>query len=128
MFNREKIGAAAQDIANHLHLVDHVKALQDQQKTLAQGLADLSEKLRDVQLEMRSLKSETKLEALKEAQGVVFAVQGGLNQRIEDLAVQVGVMRASAFPAPMAERPRRPNPELETVSTEADVVGLLKDR
>lgn len=45
---------------------------------------------------MLVLKSETKLEALREAQSVVYNVQSGLNQRIENLAIRVAISEALA--------------------------------
>ncbi|MBL1257980.1 hypothetical protein [Methylocystis sp. Sn-Cys] len=50
--------------------------------------------MNEIEVELRVLKAETKLDALREAQAVVNAVQGNLNQRIEDLAVKVAVMEA----------------------------------
>ncbi len=40
---------------------------------------------------MTVLKAETKLDAIREAQSVVYAVQSGLNQRIEDIAIKLAV-------------------------------------
>lgn len=40
---------------------------------------------------MAVLKAETKLDTIREAQAVVYAVQNGLNQRIEDIAVKLAV-------------------------------------
>ncbi|WP_294196854.1 hypothetical protein [uncultured Sphingomonas sp.] len=110
MFSRAKIGAAAQEIANHLQLVEHVKALQDGQKAIADSIAVLNDRIRAIELEMSTLKAEVKLEALKEAQGVIFAVQGGLNQRIEDVAVQVAVLRATGGVSHAVEGARRAAP------------------
>ena len=109
MFSRDKLGAAAREIADHLQIVDHVKALQDGQKALADGLAKLGDRIRILEQDMAVLRAETKLEALKEAQGVVFAVQGGLSQRIEDLAVQVAVFGATGI-APAATPRVRTDP------------------
>jgi hypothetical protein len=40
-------------------------------------------------MEMRTLKSETTLQAVRGAQTIVNSVLGGLNQRLADLAVKV---------------------------------------
>ena len=45
---------------------------------------------------MRVLKAETKLESLKEAQYLVNSVQGGLNERIETLAIKVARLDTGA--------------------------------
>ncbi|OIQ93596.1 hypothetical protein GALL_244440 [mine drainage metagenome] len=118
VFSREKIGAAAQEIANHLQLVDHVKELKDGQKSLADGIAALGGRIRELELEMSKFKAEVRLEALKEAQSVVFAVQSGLNQRIENLAVQVAVMGAARSLMPVNEKSHRLTPGIEAISAE----------
>jgi hypothetical protein len=92
MFSRKNIGEAAKEIADHLHLVENVKALQMAQKELANSIRLLSERVRDVEADMRILKSETKFEALRETQAIVNSVQGGLNERIEGVAVKVALM------------------------------------
>ncbi len=56
----------------------------------------LDERVRDLQADIRTLKAETKLDALREAQAIVNAVQGGLNQRIEALAVKVALVETAA--------------------------------
>ena len=113
MFKREKLGAAAQEIADHLQLIENVKTLQSEQKSLADGLAALGERIRDLELEMRGLKSETKLEALKEAQGVVFSVQGSLNQRIENLAVKIEGLRSNGTSPQLLDGQRTTSDNLE---------------
>ncbi len=82
MFNRAGLAKAASELADHLHVIDNIKALQTGQKELADAIPVLDERVRDLQLDMRTLKAETKLDALREAQAIVNAVQGGLNQRI----------------------------------------------
>jgi cell fate (sporulation/competence/biofilm development) regulator YmcA (YheA/YmcA/DUF963 family) len=89
VFSRKKVAEAAQELADHLKLIDHVKALQTGQKEIGEAIAKLGDRIRDIEREMSVLKAETRLEALKEAQSVVYAVQGNLNQRLEDLAVRI---------------------------------------
>jgi uncharacterized phage infection (PIP) family protein YhgE len=109
-FSRTKSAEAAEEIANHLRLVDHVKALQTGQKELAEAIATLSDRLGKIEAQMGQLKAETRLEAVKEAQSVVYAVQSNLNQRIQDLAVKLAVAEASdARPAQLP----RPSPDLD---------------
>ena len=88
-FDRQKVGAAARELADHLQLIENVRALQTAQKELGDALAALSGRIRDIEADMRVLKAETKLENLKEIQAVINSVQGGLNERIETLAIKV---------------------------------------
>jgi cell fate (sporulation/competence/biofilm development) regulator YmcA (YheA/YmcA/DUF963 family) len=93
MFSRKQLSEAVKELADHLQVVEHIKALQVAQKELADAIKSMGERMHNLEAEMRALKSETKLEALKETQVIVNAVQGGLNQRIEDVAVKVAVMQ-----------------------------------
>jgi hypothetical protein len=91
-FGRKAIAEAAKEVADQLQVVEHVKALQTAQKELADAIKLMGERIRDLELEMRVLKADTKLEALKETQIIVNGVQGGLNQRIENVAVKVAMI------------------------------------
>jgi hypothetical protein len=51
--------------------------------------------VRDIQTESRALRAEARLEALGETLGIVNAVQGWHNQRIEDLAVKVAIVESN---------------------------------
>ena len=92
MWGKKEIADAAKELADSLHVVEHVKALQIAQKELADGLRLMGERIRNLEIEMRVLKSETKLDAIKETQIIVNAVQGGLNQRIEAVAIKVALL------------------------------------
>jgi hypothetical protein len=100
VWGRDKVAKAAQEIADHLKLIEHVKALQTGQKDLAAAIARLDDRLRMIEAEIRSIRSETALQAVREAQSIVNAVQGHLNERIEKVAVDVAVLRH--------DRPRGP--------------------
>jgi hypothetical protein len=100
LFSRDKISSAAKELAEHLDIIQTVRSLQIAQKETADSihvvrkeLADAMEKLdsriQRIEIEMRALKAETALECIKETQNIVNGVQGNLNQRIQDLAVQV---------------------------------------
>jgi hypothetical protein len=91
-WSREKIGKTAQEIANHLMLVENVKALQQGQKEMADAIAALRDRIRDLEADIRGLKAETKLEAIKETQQMVNAVQGAFHERLTDLTVRVAHM------------------------------------
>lgn len=128
MFGRDKLAVAAQELANHLQLVDHVKALQEGQKALGDGIAALGDRLRALELEMSTLKAETKLDALREAQNVVFAVQSGLNQRIEDLAVQVAVFEATGLQPSFPDRTKRQVNGLQQAPAGPETPELIQDQ
>lgn len=91
MWSRKSLGDAAREIADHLQLIEHVKALQTGQKELGAAIATLGDRLRAIETDLAVLRAEVKLDALREAQSVVYAVQGGLNQQIQDLAVRMAV-------------------------------------
>ena len=89
---REKIAEAAKEIADSLMIVENVKALQHGQKDIADAVKALDDRIRAIEFEMRALKAETTMQAIKETTLIVNAVQGSLNQRIEDIAIKVAVL------------------------------------
>lgn len=95
IFGRGRAAEVAQEVVDHLKLIDNVKALQQGQKELADAINRLGHKLNSIEADMKSLKAEIKLEALKEAQSVVWSVQSEFNQRVQDIAVKVGVLENS---------------------------------
>lgn len=96
MFGREKLAQAAKELADHLLVVESIKALQTAQKELADAIKKLDQRIRRIENDLQVIKAETKLDALRETQSVINAVQGGLNQRIEDLAVKIAVMQSES--------------------------------
>ena len=92
MWGRDQISKAAQEVADHLQIVEHVKALQQGQRDLSNAVARLDDRIRNIEINLRALKAETALDAIKETQSIVNAVQGSLNQRIENLAVKVAIL------------------------------------
>jgi cell fate (sporulation/competence/biofilm development) regulator YmcA (YheA/YmcA/DUF963 family) len=99
MFSRDRIAKAAAELADHLQIIDTVRSLQVGQKELADAIKTLGQQVREIQTELRALKAETRLEALRETQTIVNAVQGGLNQRIEALAVKIAVVESGVYEA-----------------------------
>ena len=91
--SKEKIAKAAEEIANQLQVVEHIKALQVAQKELADSIKLQGDRIRNIETELRALKAETLFQAIKETQSIVNSVQGGLNQRMETLAVQVALIQ-----------------------------------
>lgn len=92
MFSRKDIAAAAKDLAAHLALVDDVANLQKMQKEMADAIAKLNDRLKDVEAEMRVLKAEVKLDAIKETQQMINSVQGAFYQKLTDLTVRVSAL------------------------------------
>ena len=114
IFGRGKAAEVAQEFADHLKLIDNVKALQQGQKELADAISLLNQKVNHIEADIKSLKAEIKFEALKEAQAVVWSVQSEFNQRIQDIAVKVGVLEQSQklIDAPAMQKLARPNGEI----------------
>jgi hypothetical protein len=86
---------SSEKLADALQVVESVKSLQTAQKEIANAVRALDDRIRAVEIEMRVIRAETTLHALKETQLIVNAVQGGLNQRIESLAVKVAIIENS---------------------------------
>lgn len=88
-WSREKIGKTAQEIADHLMLVENVKALQQAQKEMANAIGLLDDRMRKMEADMRSVKAEAKFEAVKETQQMLNSVQGAFHDKLTDLTVRV---------------------------------------
>ncbi|MGO9742330.1 MAG: hypothetical protein ACLPN5_12615 [Roseiarcus sp.] len=113
LFGRDKVAKAAQDFADHLKLVENVRAPQVAQKELADEMGRLDERVRAVESELRAAKAEIRSDALRETQNIVNAVQGGLNQRIQDLAVDLAILQHETGSTRL-ERPSARAKRLET--------------
>jgi uncharacterized protein YeeX (DUF496 family) len=92
LFSREKLASAAKELAEHLDIIQTVRSLQDAQKKIADAIENLEDRIQKIETEMRALKAETALECIRETQSIVNGMQGNLNQRIQDLAVQVATL------------------------------------
>jgi predicted nucleic acid-binding Zn-ribbon protein len=88
-FSHEKIGKTAREIADHLMLVENVKALQQAQKEMANAIAALGDRIRKMETDMRAVKAEAKFEAIKEAQQMLNSVQGAFHDKLTDLTVRI---------------------------------------
>ncbi len=89
MWGREKIGKTVEEVANHLLLVDHVKALQQGQKEIAEALKTVNDRLMAVEAEFKVLKAETQRDALREVQQAINAVQGAFYDKLGSLSTRV---------------------------------------
>lgn len=96
MWGRDKIAQAAKELAEHLQVIENIKSLQEGQKKLADAINALDQRLKCVELELKLIRADVRVDALRETQNIVNSVQGGLNQRIEDLAIKVAVMERGA--------------------------------
>jgi len=97
MFSKDKVAAAAQEIVDHLKMVEHIKALQDGQRDIAREYHKLSERVASIESDLRAIRAETTLAAIQETQKIINSVQGGLNDRIEKVAIQMAVFEATQF-------------------------------
>lgn len=88
-FNRKQAADIAEEIVDHLKLIENVKALQTGQKEIAMAVAKLGEDVRRLEIDMTALKSEIKYEAMKEAQSAVLSVQSSFNERLQDIALKM---------------------------------------
>ena len=117
LFGRDKVARAAEDLVDILKLVENVKSLQAAQKELADAIASLEERIRNIETELRIAKAEIRSDALRETQNIVNAVQGGLNQRIQDLAVDLAILQHESERERLEgspPRPKRLTPPAET--------------
>lgn len=87
--SRERIEKAAQEVADQLMLVEHVKALQQGQKQMADAIALIDGRLRQIETEMRAVKAEAKLEAIKETNQMLQSVQDAFHDKLALLTAKV---------------------------------------
>tara|TARA_R110000782_G_scaffold19665_1_gene53544 strand:+ start:2907 stop:3287 length:381 start_codon:yes stop_codon:yes gene_type:complete len=100
---RQATAEAVQDFVDHLRLTDNVRALQELQEEIAEAVGKLSNRLQALETafpeRLATHKAETQLEAIRQAQDVVYKVQGGMNERMETLAVRMSLYERSRSPA-----------------------------
>jgi hypothetical protein len=123
MFSREKIAKAAQELADHLQIIENVESLQTAQEYMANAIRVLDDRLRAIESEMRAMRAEIRLDAIREVQTLVNAVQGGLNQRIEDIAVKLAMVERDTAPAPNGATGVRPYDGAPTLTPPRDGEG-----
>ena len=79
-------------------LVENVKALQQAQKEMANAISVLDGRIRNMEADMRAIKAEAKVDALKETQQVLNAVQGAFNDKLTGITVQVSHLEGPKAP------------------------------
>ncbi|BGE85688.1 hypothetical protein Ms3S1_21240 [Methylosinus sp. 3S-1] len=72
--------------------------MQEAQKKLADAINALNQRLRSLEVELKLMRADVRVDALQETQSIVNSVQGGLNQRIEERGADRG--ERSADPRP----------------------------
>ncbi|MBU3889060.1 hypothetical protein FM996_11570 [Methylosinus sporium] len=108
MLGRDKIARAARELAEHLQIIENIKSLQEAQKQLADAIGALDQRLRLLEVELKVIRADVRVDALRETQNIVNSVQGGLNQRIEDLAIKVALMEKGASAPRIEAHPSLP--------------------
>jgi chromosome segregation ATPase len=89
IFTRKGVAEAAKELAAQLAVVDDVANLQEMQKELADAIAKLNDRIKGLEAEMRALKAEVKLEAIKETHQMLHTVQGVFHEKLTDLTVRL---------------------------------------
>jgi predicted nucleic acid-binding Zn-ribbon protein len=85
----EKIGQAAQEVADQLLLTEHVKALQQGQKQMADAIALIDSRLRQIETDIRAVTAEAKFEAIKETTHMLQTIQGAFHDKLTHLTLKV---------------------------------------
>jgi len=85
----ETILKAADLIADVRRAFAKIENLEQGQRQLADAVASLDRRVREVEAGLREARAEIKLEAVKETQAIVNSVQGQLYGELRQLAVQV---------------------------------------
>lgn len=88
----DAILSAADLISDIRKAFSKIDSLESSQKNLADALLRLDTRVRELEAGLREAKSEIKLEAVKEAQGIVNSVQSNLYSEIKGLSVQMSLL------------------------------------
>ena len=110
MFGREKVAQITQEIGAFAKAIDHIKELQEAQQELKDSIRRLGDRVHALEVEFGALKAEIRVDTLRETQAAVNAVQGSFYQRLQDIAVEVALLRReTSFSSLPTERlgPRR---------------------
>ncbi|WP_316174737.1 hypothetical protein [Bradyrhizobium sp. SZCCHNRI1073] len=92
MWGRSNIGRTVEELTDHLRLVDHVRALQDGQKEIAEAIRAVNSRLTSIEAEFRVLKAETQRDALREVQHAVQGVQTSMHDELTRMATRLAVL------------------------------------
>lgn len=89
----EKIAGLAGYIKDVTTALTRIEMLEENQKDLSDSFKDHGHRLRELEVEIKVLKAEATLEAVKEASHVVVAVQSDFNQRLQEIAVDIALLK-----------------------------------
>ena len=92
------------DVRNAFSKIEHLEA---GQKRLLEVLEAQDRRIRELEAGLREARSDIRLDAVKETQSIVNAVQGRLYEEIRALSVAVDRMSRSGTLLPPAADPRR---------------------
>lgn len=113
--SHDNIRKTAQEVADHLTVVEHIKALQQGQKQMADAIALIDIRLRQLEADVPAAKAEAKFETIKEAAHLLQSTQGVLHDRLTHLPVNVAQLEnrdgaSNSLPSPLEEAAsRRPS-------------------
>jgi hypothetical protein len=93
MFGRDKLVKATEEVLDHVKLVENVRALQIAQKELADAIVRIDEHVRSIETDYRALKAEIRSDALQETQSIVNSVQSSFYQKLQDVAVDMALLK-----------------------------------
>ena len=85
----DQILSAADLISDIRKAFTRIEGLEKSQKDVSDALLRLDARVRELEAGLREAKSEIKLEAVKEAQGIVNSVQSSLYSELKDLSVKI---------------------------------------
>lgn len=118
MWPRDGIAKAAEEVAKHARLVEHVEALQVGQKEMAKAIAALGDRMTALEAELRAARAEIKLDAVKETQQILNSVQGGFYDKLSDLSAKVSQLQHEKGGSP--DGPIISLPKTKPQNTETD--------
>jgi chromosome segregation ATPase len=116
---RNTIDKTVEELTDHLRLVDHVRALQEGQKEIAEALRAVNHRLTSIEAEFRILKAETQRDTVREVQQAVHGGEVSVHDELARLSTRLVVLeqalrRDTARPqsprsAPRSGLPPRPD-------------------
>ena len=104
MAGLESILKAADMIADIRKALSKIDELQDGQRQLARAVETLDRRVREVESGLRETRAEIKLDAVKETQTIVNAVQGQLYGELRSLALTVDRLGREPMATPAIAR------------------------
>ena len=106
LFGCDKLAQYGEEVGAYLKAIDHIKELQAAQREMADSIRSVSDRVQALEIEFRAQKAEIRAETLRETQGIVNAVQGQFYKNLQDIAVDVAVLREQTRGSSAAAVPR----------------------